>query len=372
MPAAQLSGLGNIAHGPDDSDSDGGEASRAVRDTGPMSPDTNPEYPPAETCLECGFDAVEWDQRDTIKTIDHLGDFADLAVAGLARPDVANTRPQPSIYSIAEYVQHMATVLRLNRGGMELATEQPGLDLGDMAFDDADTHEILDLAEQLAQLHDEAAATATFLRSIPDDAWANTLRVNGVDTPTSWAATHVIHDCQHHLHDIAQIRHQLDDTVSLQGSVDQVSASGGGVPKRAVPEAAVGRRGLETDIQAARQHHGRPWQALCLYSAEVIEALQSEGHPIEAGSVGENLTLRGVDWTMMRSGLEIQVGEMRCRVTAPAVPCSKNHRWFTDTSARIDHNQHPGWARWYASVLVPGTIRPGDPVIVESPRPGWL
>jgi MOSC domain-containing protein YiiM len=125
--------------------------------------------------------------------------------------------------------------------------------------------------------------------------------------------------------------------------------------------------GVEGDSQGHRVHHGRPWQALCMYSAEVIEALREEGHPISAGAAGENLTVEGIDWARLRGGLTIEIGEVRCRVSAPAQPCHQIAGFFvSEDSSRIAHAKHPGWSRWYASVLHGGVIRPGDAVVVSA------
>ncbi|RLE20847.1 MAG: MOSC domain-containing protein [Actinobacteria bacterium] len=153
----------------------------------------------------------------------------------------------------------------------------------------------------------------------------------------------------------------------MTGVIVGLRASGGGVPKQEIPRAIVGVGGIEGDTQAHRVHHGRPWQALCLYSVEVIEALCVEGHPIAPGSVGENLTIEGVDWTRMRGGLTLEIGDVRCRVSAPAHPCYQLESFFQGADvSRIAHSEHPGWSRWYASVLHGGTIRPGDTVVVTA------
>jgi MOSC domain-containing protein YiiM len=127
---------------------------------------------------------------------------------------------------------------------------------------------------------------------------------------------------------------------------------------------------VEGDVQAARVHHGRPWQALCLWSAEVIDAFAADGHPIAFGSAGENVTIAGLDWAMLRAGTIIELGSgpdaVRCQLSAPATPCTKNAQWFTDRDIwRIDHDRHPDQTRWYASVLRPGTVSAGDPVVVS-------
>lgn len=151
-----------------------------------------------------------------------------------------------------------------------------------------------------------------------------------------------------------------------QGQVVAVNTSRGGVPKAPVPEAMVSHRGVEGDVQAARQHHGRPWQALCVWSADVIDRLRAEGHSIGPGSAGENLTVAGVDWATVQPGVRIQAGELLAEVSLWAIPCAKNAQWFLDGDFnRISHEREPGISRMYASVLRPGRVRPGDAFVIE-------
>lgn len=179
-----------------------------------------------------------------------------------------------------------------------------------------------------------------------------------------------VHTLWHGLVGIADLRRAGGDAPPAQaGVVAQLNRSGGGVPKAAVATATVGWRGIVGDVQATRVHHGRPWQALCLWSADVIAALVAEGHPIDAGATGENITISGVDWSRLRGGTIVDVGSVRCQLSAPTTPCRKIRRWFRDGAVgRVDHDRHPGWSRWYASVLRPGLLAVGDPVTVEPPR----
>lgn len=152
---------------------------------------------------------------------------------------------------------------------------------------------------------------------------------------------------------------------STTGDVAQVSSSKGGVPKLAVDRAEVGFDGLAGDRQHTRVHHGRPWQALCLWSTEVIDELAAEGHPIGPGCAGENVTITGLHWPEVRPGVRLQVGTARCQVMAYAVPCKKNGRWFHDHDfSRIHHSRGPV-SRVYAVVFRPGVVAPGDPVVLE-------
>jgi MOSC domain-containing protein YiiM len=150
--------------------------------------------------------------------------------------------------------------------------------------------------------------------------------------------------------------------------VHQVSVSDGGVPKRPVFEAKVGRDGIEGDRQENLKFHGGPDRAVCLYSLELIERLQDEGHSIDAGLSGENLTIVGLKWDQMKPGVLLSVGpEVRLEVTSYTSPCSKNGRWFRDEDfSRISQKLNPGWSRVYAKVLREGLVRPGDVVNINE------
>lgn len=145
----------------------------------------------------------------------------------------------------------------------------------------------------------------------------------------------------------------------------QLNRSDGGVPKTPVATVTVDWGGVVGDRQRNREHHGRPWQALCLWSAEVVDAFAAEGHPIGYGSAGENVTLRGLDWAQVRPGGRLRMGEVLCELSAWAVPCRHNARWFHDRRfERIHHDRGPV-SRVYATVLEPGTIRAGDSALLH-------
>ena len=146
--------------------------------------------------------------------------------------------------------------------------------------------------------------------------------------------------------------------------VHQINVSDGGVPKRPVREARVTERGLEGDRQRNLKVHGGPDRAVCLFSLELLERLQDEGHPIDAGSSGENLTLAGLEWELIRPGVALSVGPaVQLEVRSYTVPCSHNAPWFRDGDyQRISQNRNPGWSRVYAKVLREGLVTPGDAV----------
>lgn len=147
-----------------------------------------------------------------------------------------------------------------------------------------------------------------------------------------------------------------------EGTVAGVHAAArGGVPKPPVSAAQVTGRGIVGDAQAAPRAHGRPWQALSLWSAEVITELVGEGHALFPGAAGENLTLAGLDWSALATGARLRCGSVELELTLPCTPCTTTMRWFRDGDATpMLHTVHPERTRWYARVLRPGVVAVGD------------
>src|SRR5918911_5547890 len=95
----------------------------------------------------------------------------------------------------------------------------------------------------------------------------------------------------------------------MEGYIFQLNCSDGGVPKRPVREAELTTTGLTCDRQEHLDIHGGPERALCLYSLERIAQLQDEGHPIFPGSIGENVTVAGLDWSQLKPGIRLALGD---------------------------------------------------------------
>jgi len=166
------------------------------------------------------------------------------------------------------------------------------------------------------------------------------------------------------MHTAGRLAVTTDPPPSDTGTIGRVSLGSGGVPKPSVRTATVDLGGMVGDRHDDRDNHGRPWQALCLWSAEVIDALAAEGHPISPGSCGENLTLTGLDWPEARPGVQVHLGpDVVAEISGEASPCRTIADSFLDRRFdRIDHDRHPGWSRVYAWVVSGGEIHPGDPV----------
>ena len=321
-----------------------------------------------ETCDACGFETSDYDLRDALNTLRSIPTMWGHAVEGVD-DTLLRERPAPDVWSAAEYTAHSADVVeamgRLLHGILTvdgLAVEAvPEGDAPDASggFGAAAAR----LRANVERLHARAQ------RAGPEDdpAWRRRATVGGDEVDGGWALRHAVHDATHHLMDLGRGIHRLGGGAPTQtGTIAQISTSGGGVPKRPVDTAEVGRRGLVGDRQATRQHHGRPFQALCLWSADVIEQLRAEGHPIAPGLAGENLTLSGIDWATIRPGVQLRIGDVLAEISAWATPCRKNAGWFLGGDIdRMDHGHHPGSSRAYAWVRRPGTVTTGDEVVVE-------
>ncbi len=112
--------------------------------------------------------------------------------------------------------------------------------------------------------------------------------------------------------------------------IHQINVSDGGVPKTSVDDVMVNERGVVGDRQEDTVHHGSPDQALCLYSLEVIERFKAEGHPIEPGFAGENLTISGLDWSSIEPGARlrsVQLSRLRSPSTPRPVPRTPGGSW---------------------------------------------
>jgi MOSC domain-containing protein YiiM len=145
------------------------------------------------------------------------------------------------------------------------------------------------------------------------------------------------------------------------------------IDKRAVDGSVrVKPLGLFGDVQAERQHHGGPDQAVYAYAEEDAERYAAElGREIPPGLFGENLRTRGADVTGAVVGERWRIGEkVLLEVTYPRTPCGTFERRM-----RI-----PGWQDTfraggapgaYFKVLHTGDIRAGDEIrVVERPDHG--
>lgn len=158
---------------------------------------------------------------------------------------------------------------------------------------------------------------------------------------------------------------------SRNGIIRALLRSKGGVPKKPIEQSTVliTEEGLEGDWQDDRKHHGGPERALCLFSVDVIAALKAEGHPIDLGFAGENIDIEGIDWTLLKESVQLELGNrVVIEITRDAVPCQTiKHCFLEEKFTRISEKTNPGFSRMYAKVLRAGHVSVGDSVRVREP-----
>ena len=141
--------------------------------------------------------------------------------------------------------------------------------------------------------------------------------------------------------------------------------SNGGVPKLPIETATIKTLGIVGDKQRDLRYHGGLDRALCLYSQEKIAQLQAEGHPIAGGTTGENVLISGIDWSLVKPGARLQLGEIAVEVTCAITPCSNIAASFIDDNFnRIHHKKFPDDSRIGVRVLNEGDLHVGDEVSI--------
>ncbi len=157
----------------------------------------------------------------------------------------------------------------------------------------------------------------------------------------------------------------------MTGVVVQVSISKGGVPKRAIERAEVAARGIAGDFWRHPQIHGIPKRAILLITGEGIDEIRAMGFPVYPGTLGENLTTRGIDRRAVRLGQRFRCGAAVIQMTELRVPCntirvygkSIDKAIFDLRAMQGDPTSHVwGLSGFYASVREPGVVCAGDPI----------
>ncbi|HUY31786.1 MAG TPA: MOSC domain-containing protein [Pirellulales bacterium] len=151
------------------------------------------------------------------------------------------------------------------------------------------------------------------------------------------------------------------------GRLVAVSVSAGGVPKRPIPVAHVSRTGILGD-RHAHEKHNRSDRALSLIDVEILRQLAEEGFPLEPGTVGENLTVEGLQVQRMPPGTVLRIGELVLRLEQPRKPC-----YVLDAIDPALKDAIVGRCGYMASVLRGGAVRAGMLVHrVEERSATWM
>ena len=157
------------------------------------------------------------------------------------------------------------------------------------------------------------------------------------------------------------------------GVIVQINVSLGGIPKWPIAAGMLTPLGLAGDACAHPQIHGGPHQAVLLIAAETIDELKARGYPVFSGALGENLTTRGLDRRQLRIGHQLRAGVAVLEITKVRGPCAaldvygpaiKQEIYDPRVNAGDATSPRWGMSGFYARVVQPGLVHPGDPVVL--------
>ena len=157
------------------------------------------------------------------------------------------------------------------------------------------------------------------------------------------------------------------------GVIVQINVSLGGIPKRPIAAGMITPLGLAGDACEHPQIHGGPRQAVLLIAAETIDELKARGYPVFYGALGENLTTRGLDRRELRVGHQLRAGAAILEITKVRGPCAALDVYgpaikqeIYDAQVKAGDPTSPRWGMsgFYARVIQPGPVHPGDPVVI--------
>lgn len=131
------------------------------------------------------------------------------------------------------------------------------------------------------------------------------------------------------------------------------------------PKSTGSGSGIVGDYIGDGKHHGGDEQALYAVAREDLDQWQDRlDRVLPNGFFGENLTTSGLDVNGARLGERWQIGdEVVVQVTSPRIPCATFRGQMGERGwlKRFTLEGKPGA---YLSVITPGAIRGGDPIVI--------
>lgn len=147
-------------------------------------------------------------------------------------------------------------------------------------------------------------------------------------------------------------------------SVKPETAGEAGLPKRPVTSLELAETGAAGDYNRYRSRtlHGDPDSAVLLLTEDILVALRTEGWPVAAGDLGENVLLSGIAASALATGRLVQLGGARVQVTRACVPCTELYLlpYIGPTRGPQFLRTLQGRRGWYARVLSAGHVAEGD------------
>jgi len=135
------------------------------------------------------------------------------------------------------------------------------------------------------------------------------------------------------------------------------------IVKAPVPYLTVHTNCTDEDEQANKKLHGGPEKVLHQFAPIHYQTLKKHfpGEPFTIGSIGENISVEGMDDSNVFIADVWKFGDVVLQVSAPRAPCNKISQRFN--IANLDRFLgERGNTGWYYRVLQTGVIHTGDTV----------
>jgi DinB superfamily len=162
-----------------------------------------------EHCPQCGFDGAAWTDHDATTMIAQLPARFAASIDGIPDGELQR-RPVTSMWSIAEYLDHVRETTFGMRFILATALDAPGTDLGEPPTSRFDPEpRVVDVRAALDGLREEAEQLHDQLRQLAESSWESTVAVGSEVVDVHWIARHAVHDATHHLSDIERLRQQI-------------------------------------------------------------------------------------------------------------------------------------------------------------------
>ena len=165
---------------------------------------------PVERCAECGFDGGQWSDTDALVAVAQLPARWRESVDALDAAS-AQRRPIASMWSIAEYTEHVREVIFGMRFVLDVALADPGADLGKSPEPRFDVEpRPIDVERALTGFASEIGQLCDRLRQLAAEQWECSAIVSGNHVDAHWIVRHAVHDVTHHLGDVQRLRAALE------------------------------------------------------------------------------------------------------------------------------------------------------------------
>jgi len=152
----------------------------------------------------------------------------------------------------------------------------------------------------------------------------------------------------------------------IQINVKPKTQREGGLPKTSIEKGVLTEAGFKGDYNRFRTNkkNSNPEMAVLVLPIETIHNLNKEGWPINQGDLGENLTISGITHSSFSSGCQYKIGKAVIETTMECEPCRGLSvlDYVGEKKANEFIKTLIGRRGWYAKVLQPGIIEPGDSI----------